>query len=80
LGGLRKKETKKTTNKVPLLGDLPLIGNIFKAEAEDTVNSELVVFITPSIVEKPEMTETELLQYKETDFEGPEPEYTRAEE
>ena len=79
LGGLRKKETKKTTNKVPLLGDLPLIGNIFRAQAEDTVNSELVVFITPSIVEKPEMTETELLQYKETEFEGPVPEYTRAE-
>ena len=46
LGGLRKKEVNRRINKIPLLGDLPVIGVLFKFEGEDTVNSELVVFVT----------------------------------
>ena len=49
LGGLRKKDVTKQINKVPLLGDLPLLGALFRFEGEETVTSELVVFVTPRI-------------------------------
>lgn len=79
LGGLRKKEATKQVNKVPLLGDLPLVGLLFRFKGEDTVTSELVVFITPRIVEQPTMSETEQTQFETTEFSGPEPVATGAE-
>ncbi len=79
LGGLRKKEVTKQINKVPVLGDLPLIGLLFRFKGEDTVTSELVVFITPRIVEQPTMTETEQTQFGTTEFSGPQSVTTGAE-
>ena len=79
LGGLRKKDVSKQVNKIPLLGDIPLLGALFRFEGEDTVTSELVVFITPWIIETPVMTEAERKAYKETEFSGPELAFTRAE-
>ncbi|MHC4488440.1 MAG: secretin N-terminal domain-containing protein [Planctomycetota bacterium] len=79
LGGLRKKEVTKQINKIPLLGDVPLLGALFRFEGEDTVISELVVFITPWIVEQPTLSETEQQQYEVTDFKGPEPITSKAE-
>jgi len=80
LGGLRKKEVNQQINKIPLLGDLPLVGLLFRFEGEDTVTSELVVFITPRIIEQPiVMSEDEQRAYEETEFSGPEPTLTRAE-
>jgi type IV pilus assembly protein PilQ len=79
LGGLRKKETTKQINKIPVLGDLPLIGFLFRFEGEETITSELVVFITPYIVHQPVMTQDEHKAYKVTEIRGPKPESTRAE-
>ena len=79
LGGLRKKEVTKQINKVPLLGDLPLVGLLFRFTGEDTITSELVVFITPRIVEQPTMTDTEQTQFEATKFSGPQPVSTGAE-
>ena len=79
LGGLRKKEATKQINKIPLLGDLPLIGGLFRFEGEDTVTSELVVFVTPWLIENPELSPTELEQFKITDFDGPKVTLTKAE-
>jgi type IV pilus assembly protein PilQ len=80
LGGLRKKDVSKRMNKIPLLGDLPIIGVLFRFESEDTANTEIVVFITPKIVEQPlALTEDEEKALKETEFAGPEPDYTRTE-
>ena len=79
MGGLRKKEVSKQVNKVPLLGDLPLLGALFRFKGEQTVNSELIVFVTPWIVEQPTLTEKESQAYEETEFEGPEPAHTDAE-
>ena len=80
LGGLRKKEVTQQVNKIPLLGDLPLLGMLFRFEGEDTVNSELVVFITPWIVEQPVLSELERSQYEVTEFPGPAVTSTRAED
>jgi general secretion pathway protein D len=79
LGGLRKKDVTKQINKVPLLGDLPLVGGLFRFEGEEAITSELVVFVTPRIVNVPTMSGTEQQQYKVTDFEGPKPVETNAE-
>jgi len=79
LGGLKKKEVSKQINKVPLLGDLPLAGSLFRFKAEETVNSELLVFIRPWIVEQPALSEGETRAYNETEFESPQPAYTGAE-
>ena len=68
LGGLRKKEATLQTNKIPLLGDIPLLGSLFKFEGEDIVTSELVVFITPRIVEKPVMSNREMVNFEATEF------------
>jgi len=59
IGGLKKQDKLQEISKVPLLGDLPLLGELFKFQAESTVNSELVVFITPHIVEQPELSTEE---------------------
>ena len=42
-----------------MLGDIPIVKWLFTYEGEETVNSELVVFITPNIIEQPKMTERE---------------------
>ena len=79
LGGLRKKEVSQQTNKIPLLGDLPILGALFRFEGEATTNSEIVVFITPRIVEWPVLSEDEQQTYKATEFSGPRPVITKAE-
>jgi general secretion pathway protein D len=50
VGGLIRKATNVATNKVPLLGDLPLIGSLFQSRNTTVDDSELLVFITPSII------------------------------
>ncbi len=79
LGGLRKKDVNKTVNKVPILGDIPLICYLFRFEGEDTTNSEMLVFITPRIVADASLSDVEKKQYEVTDFPGPAIEQTRAE-
>jgi type IV pilus assembly protein PilQ len=79
LGGLRKKEVSQQQDSVPFLSDIPIIGELFKFEGEDTITSELVVFITPRIVEQPVLTDIEKQAYQETEFEGPVPIETRSE-
>ena len=59
IGGLKKQDKIQETSKIPLLGDLPLLGALFRFEGESTTNSELVVFITPYIVIKPTLTSEE---------------------
>jgi len=79
LGGLRKKETSQQVNKVPVLGDLPVLGNLFRFEGEATANTELVVFITPHIITEPVLTDAEQQALDITDFHGPIPNSTKAE-
>jgi type IV pilus assembly protein PilQ len=51
LGGLRQQEMGNTVTKVPFLGDLPVLGFLFKHEEEVVKNSVLTIFITPHILE-----------------------------
>ncbi len=72
LGGLRKKESTKQINKIPLLGDLPLIGGLFRSEGEQEITNELVVFITPRIIDEPVLSDIEASQLTEMSFPAPE--------
>ena len=60
-------------SKVPVLGDIPLLGWLFSFEGEETVNSELVVFITPRIIEEPVLSEAETKFLEATDIVSPTP-------
>jgi len=79
LGGLRKKDINAQINKIPFLGDLPLLGGLFRFEGEETINSEIVVFITPKVVQQPPLSKAEAEQLDLTEFEAPQPLKTRAE-
>lgn len=70
----------KENNKIPLLGDLPLLGGLFRFEGEHTYVTELVVFITPRIIaQEPVLSLDEQNALEETMFGPPEPVSTRTE-
>jgi len=50
LGGLVRDSMKNGNVKVPLLGDLPLIGGAFRKDSKERDKSNLIIFITPTIV------------------------------
>ena len=51
IGGLIQDEVSETERKVPLLGDIPWLGRLFKGTYKVTTKSELVIFLQPRIVE-----------------------------
>ncbi len=53
LGGLMKDTESETVSKVPLLGDLPIIGWLFKGRDYQKTKTNLLVFLTPKIVRNP---------------------------
>nr|WP_229413965.1 type IV pilus secretin PilQ [Massilia eurypsychrophila] len=50
LGGIYQQQERTTDTKVPLLGDLPILGHLFKTTGRETSKTELLVFLTPKIV------------------------------
>ncbi|MCK5942689.1 MAG: hypothetical protein KAI24_12005, partial [Planctomycetes bacterium] len=50
LGGLKSKTESETVTKLPLLGDIPLLGYLFKNRTKQETMSTLLVFITPQII------------------------------
>ncbi len=51
IGGLIKKDELKTIREVPILADLPLLGALFSASENTDIETELIIFITPEIIE-----------------------------
>lgn len=50
IGGIYKEDNREGTDKVPFLGDLPLIGWLFRTQTKSSERAETLVFITPRIV------------------------------
>ena len=50
IGGLIQDNTQRTESKVPLLGDLPLVGRLFRDETLNGVSNELIITVTPHVV------------------------------
>jgi general secretion pathway protein D len=49
IGGLMEDRITKNVSKVPLLGDIPILGMLFKSIEEDTSKTELLIFLTPTV-------------------------------
>ena len=50
LGGIYEQTDRTTVTKIPLLGDLPVVGNLFKNTASVNDRTELIIFITPRVL------------------------------
>ena len=50
LGGIFSQKNKLSRDSVPLLGNIPLLGSLFRHDGKDRERRELVVFITPRII------------------------------
>jgi type IV pilus assembly protein PilQ len=52
IGGIFSQDERTTITKVPLFGDIPVLGNLFKNNSKQDNKTELLVFITPRIVDE----------------------------
>jgi len=50
LGGIISNQVSTTTNKIPLLGDIPFFGNLFKSTTSTKQKTELLVFLVPHVI------------------------------
>lgn len=50
IGGLLSDEERRTIEKIPLLGDIPVVGNLFKSRAKSRSKTNLMIFIRPTII------------------------------
>jgi type IV pilus assembly protein PilQ len=50
LGGLFQQNEQNVTDKIPFLGDIPVLGNLFKSTSKLVTRTELLIFITPRII------------------------------
>ena len=53
ISGILRSEDSEILRKVPFLGDIPLLGALFASTEQQTVNTELVAFVTPYVVDNP---------------------------
>jgi general secretion pathway protein D len=51
LGGLIREDVQKINDKVPILGDIPLAGALFRSEVEQKIKSNLIVFVTARLMD-----------------------------
>jgi len=54
IGGLFKETLTNTDSQVPVIGDLPIIGRLFKSTKDENIRTELIILITPHIIDSPE--------------------------
>ena len=53
IGGLLDDNERRTLEKIPLLGDIPVVGNLFRSKARSRTKTNLMVFIRPTILRTP---------------------------
>ena len=68
LGGLISEETGRSRQKVPILGDIPLLGRLFRSESNVSAKKNLIIFVTPQIIDPAgnplhDLTDVENLPY-----------------
>ncbi len=72
IGGIGLSNAGETIIKVPLLGDIPIFGHLFRDTNRDASNSKLYVFITPRVLRDPDLNDYRLLSlgpFAEVEFE-----------
>jgi general secretion pathway protein D len=78
IGGLMQEKEEETITKVPLLGDIPLLGWLFKSKSKSKTKTNLLVFLTPHIV-KEDATLANIAGAKEMEFAKAERQYVEGE-
>lgn len=68
LGGLINSQNSKDIEKIPFLGDIPILGYLFTSQAFKEGKSELVFFITPEIIDPRNNNQNDLLLEKKDDM------------
>ena len=53
IGGLMENDKASVDTKIPILGDIPILGNLFKRTQRDHSKTELIIFLTPHVVRMP---------------------------
>lgn len=53
IGGLMEKLNQRADSKIPLLGDIPILGAAFRHRVDNNTKTELLIFLTPTIVDTP---------------------------
>ncbi|WP_277978136.1 DNA uptake porin HofQ [Pantoea endophytica] len=56
LGGIFQQQRTQSEKRVPWLGDMPLLGNLFRQQTDEQKKKELVIFITPRLVREAALT------------------------
>ena len=51
VGGLMREDVQTVDDKVPILGDIPIIGRLFQSKAENRIKSNLIIFVTAQIID-----------------------------
>jgi general secretion pathway protein D len=51
VGGLMREDVQMVNDKVPILGDIPIIGRLFQSNGENRIKSNLIIFITAQIID-----------------------------
>jgi general secretion pathway protein D len=51
MGGLIREDVQNVEDKVPVLGDIPILGRLFKSKAEDHFKRNLMIFVTASVID-----------------------------
>ena len=64
VGGIIRKKQKQVENKLPILGDIPLLGRLFKSTETAIEDTEIVIIITPHIVDIKNQDDLEKLKEK----------------
>lgn len=64
IGGLMRKKVDRSEKRVPVLSNIPFLGNVFKHKTRETRNTELAIFLTPHIVTGEESMEVAKLEEK----------------
>jgi len=59
IGGLFRDVVVTSRSQIPLLGDLPLIGGLFRGTNDSTTRQEVIVLLTPHIIDEPEETNSD---------------------
>ena len=69
IGGMIRDSLQRDEQKVPLLGDIPVLGTFFKRDVRASVRSQIILLITPRVLESPEESNA-VARHKQADFDA----------
>jgi general secretion pathway protein D len=51
MGGLITEDLRKVNDKIPVLGDIPLLGTLFRSKSDRSIKKNLLIFVTAKLVD-----------------------------